>query len=295
MCGPFTMIATHTPSNLNDAVNPASASSWRGKSVFVRAGSYVLNPKSPGVKLLAYHLGRLGTYLILGVIAGFAGTMLNQAGATIGSSGIAAKLVGISMIGFGLVRIASMTKATQSIQHSATLERWTKGILAIGKRIQSTSPIQKAFVLGFVTTWLPCGWLYLFALAASSTGSVVLATWMMFAFWIGTLPLLSVLAIGSESLRSRNVLAKVPFQLIVASLMIAFGVYTIAYRSQIALDGMLSPIHAGELDGSSISALGHEPLPCCKAVSHGNVSPDPMQTNAANAETDKPDAQGGSK
>jgi sulfite exporter TauE/SafE len=156
------------------------------------------------------------------------------------------------------------------------MESWTKRILAVGKRMQSTSPIQKAFVMGLITTWLPCGWLYLFALASSSTGSVGRATWMMFAFWIGTLPLLSLLAIGSESLRNRNVfsslakipvlgvLFRIPLQAFVAALMIAFGVYTIAFRSQISLDGMISPIHAGELNQASIAALGDEPLPCCK-------------------------------
>jgi hypothetical protein len=99
---------------------------------------------------------------------------------------------------------------------------------------------------------------------------------MMFAFWIGTLPLLSLVAIGSESLRNPNVfsnlakipclgvLFRIPLQAVVASLMIAFGIYTIAFRSRVSLDGMISPIHAGELNQTSIAALGDEPLPCCK-------------------------------
>jgi len=111
---------------------------------------------------------------------------------------------------------------------------------------------------------------------------------MMFAFWIGTLPLLSLLAIGSESLRNRNVLSKlastpvlgvifrVPLQAVVASLMIAFGVYTIAYRSQISLEGMISPIHAGELNQSNIAALSDEPLPCCKERLDKNQNSEPI-------------------
>jgi len=268
MCGPFTMIATHTP-----------GTSLGGKTSGDRISSMSFGYSSrylSSVRLVAYHFGRLSTYLVLGVIAGLAGTMINQAGFTVGWSGIAAILVGLSMVVFGFARLVMMMKATQSIRHSASMERWTKRILAVGKRIQSRSPIQKAFVMGLITTWLPCGWLYLFALASSSTGSVGRATWMMFAFWIGTLPLLSLLAIGSESLRNRNVFSKlakipvlgvlfrIPLQAVVASMMIAFGVYTISFRSQISLDGMVSPIHAGELDQTSLAALGDEPLPCCK-------------------------------
>jgi len=58
--------------------------------------------------------------------------------------------------------------------------------------------------------------------------------------------------------------------------MIAFGVYTIAYRSQISLEGMISPIHAGELNQSSIAALSDEPLPCCKERLDKNQKPEPI-------------------
>ncbi len=268
MCGPFTMIATHTP-----AIPLGAKASI--DSINSTSQGYITRYLAT-LRLVAYHLGRLSTYLVLGVIAGLAGTIVNHAGATVGWSGIAAIMVGLSMIVFGFARLAMMMQATQSVRHSASMEKWTKRILAVGKRFQSTSPIQKAYVLGLITTWLPCGWLYLFALAASSTGSVGRATWMMFAFWIGTLPLLSLLAIGSESLRNRHVFSnlarvpvlgmvfRVPLQVVVAFLMIGFGGYTIAFRSQISLEGMISPIHAGELNQASIAALGDEPLPCCK-------------------------------
>jgi uncharacterized protein len=268
MCGPFTMIATHTP-GIQGGAKPS------GDSINFAPRGYITRYLS-SLRLVAYHLGRLSTYLVLGIIAGLAGTIVNQAGVKVGWSGIAAVLVGLSMIIFGFARLAMMMQATQSVRHSASMERWTKRILSVGKRFQSTSPIQKAFVLGLITTWLPCGWLYLFALAASSTGSVGRATWMMFAFWIGTLPLLSLLAIGSESLRNRNVFSnlakvpvlglvfRVPLQAVVAFLMIGFGGYTIAFRSQISLDGMISPIHAGELNQATIAALGDVALPCCK-------------------------------
>jgi len=264
MCGPFAMMATHTPNQGHE-----------GTSTHVRQGLHSFLPHAQSLKTLAYHFGRLTTYLILGVIAGWAGTLINRLGDTVGWTEIAAKLVGLSMIGFGLIRLMMMRKPSRIVQHSPGLALWTKRILSVGKILRSTSPYQKAYFLGLITTWLPCGWLYLFALASSSTGSISRATWMMFAFWLGTIPLLSLLALGGQTLGSPTTLgrlraipvlksvAKVPLQGIVALLMISFGVYTSVYRSQISLNQMVSPVNAGELSQTSIAAFKDEPLPCC--------------------------------
>ena len=264
MCGPFVMMATHVPKSSLQSQDVLSANST---SPSIR--------RTAMIKLFAYHLGRLSTYLILGVIAGLAGTMVNRAGNTFGWGEIAAKMVGISMIIFGVARLMSMIGPPRLVQHTSSMERWTKGILSIGKRFRVSSPFPKAYILGLITTWLPCGWLYLFALAASSTGSVARASWMMFAFWIGTLPLLSLLALGGQTVSNHGfrdrlastpvlgLLSKIPIQAIVACIMISFGVYTTVYRSQVSLEGMISPMRTGELTRESIAALKDEPLPCC--------------------------------
>ncbi len=249
MCGPFAIMATHRRTD---------------------------TPENSYAKTASYHLGRLTTYLMLGTLAGVAGTVLNGAGQSVGFSHSAARIVGASMVVLGILRLVSIFQVrSQAVSHSALLQRWTQSILAISKRFQSVSPVQRSFVIGLITTWLPCGWLYLFALAASSTGSVVGADAMMLAFWIGTLPLLSILAIGSDTIRNRftaksfalsplgSLFSKISFQGVAASLMIAFGVYTFFHRSQIQLDSLAAAYRPGILTRASIESLSEQPLPCC--------------------------------
>ncbi len=271
MCGPFAIMATHRQSEASE-------------------NSYA--------KIASYHLGRLTTYFMLGTFAGVAGTLLNGAGYSIGISHSAARIVGATMVILGIVRLISMIQVrSKVVSHSALLQRWTHSILAIGRRMQPESPVQRAYVIGLITTWLPCGWLYLFAIAASSIGSVVGANALMFAFWIGTLPLLSILSIGSDSIRNqftakafaawpfaprskrggsklpatfveRTATWKLSSQGVTASLMIAFGCYTFFHRSQIQLDSLAAAYRPGVLTKASIQSLPDHTLPCCSQSSN---------------------------
>ncbi len=254
MCGPFAIMATHTKSK-----SPSQDRSYP--------------------KVAVYHLGRLTTYLLLGTLAGATGTLVNSAGHTMGMSQTAAKVVGVFMVVLGLGRLISIVQMrSRAVVHSTWLQRWTQSILAVAKRMQPASPVSRSYVIGLVTTWLPCGWLYLFAIAAMSTGSIFGANALMFAFWLGTLPLLSLVAIGSESSgRSisgkglatsplRIAISKISPQVAAACLMIGFGVYTFFHRSQISLDALVSQNRNGVLTQASIHALADESLPCCTST-----------------------------
>lgn len=264
MCGPFAIMATHPRSG-------NQGSSYR--------------------RVAGYHLGRLTTYILLGTLAGIAGALVNSAGHTMGMSQTAARVVGLLMVFFGMGRLISMVQMrSRAVSHSSWLQRWTQSILAIGKRMQPASPVNRAYVIGLITTWLPCGWLYLFALAASSTGSILGANALMLAFWIGTLPLLSIVAIGSESIsrgisekgqgfagsQLRNILSKISLQGLAACLMIGFGVYTFFYRSQIKLDALASSHRNGSLTQASIHVLADESLPCCSSL--GSAVPSTVES-----------------
>jgi uncharacterized protein len=60
------------------------------------------------VKISGYHLGRLITYLILGAIAGLAGTAVGYVGETAGVQSAAARVAGVTMIAMGLWRLRSL-------------------------------------------------------------------------------------------------------------------------------------------------------------------------------------------
>ena len=48
----------------------------------------------------------------------------------------------------------------------------------------------RAFLLGLLSAFLPCGWLYSFVVVASSSGSAINGAIFMAVFWIGTVPAL---------------------------------------------------------------------------------------------------------
>ena len=75
----------------------------------------------------------------------------------------------------------------------ATLTSWLV-------RFRNESPTVRGAATGLLTTLLPCGWLYVFVATAGATGQVVAAMLVMFAFWLGTLPMMVTLGVGAQRL-----------------------------------------------------------------------------------------------
>ena len=140
---------------------------------------------TPGIAL--YNGGRLLTYCLLGMIAGVLGRALNMGGEFLGFSQAAALFVGIVMIGIGVRQIGLTYKPSKELRPSKLVTLIEGKYLAIMKVFASEAPYRRAFLLGALSTLLPCGWLYSFATLAASTGSVEGAIGVMFVFWLGTL------------------------------------------------------------------------------------------------------------
>lgn len=148
------------------------------------------------VTLVSYHLGRLTTYLSAGLMAGLLGSALTIGGDVAGLQSLAAMIAGGFLILIGIVRIARMLPMFQRkavrVPKPSRIAGWlhhAKPLLA------SRGPLGRSYLAGLFTTWLPCGWLYLFVLIAAGTGGVLSALAVMLAFWIGTLPALTGLVL----------------------------------------------------------------------------------------------------
>ena len=59
------------------------------------------------------------------------------------------------------------------------------------------------FFIGLVTTLLPCGWLYTFVALALAAANPLNACLIMFAFWLGTLPVMIGTGFASNYLIQR--------------------------------------------------------------------------------------------
>ncbi len=60
------------------------------------------------------------------------------------------------------------------------------------------------FMMGLMTVFLPCGWLYSFILSATAARSAIAGMIVMFVFWLSSLPALSVAQVLIKKLIDKN-------------------------------------------------------------------------------------------
>lgn len=139
--------------------------------------------------IVLYHLGRLVGYLALGLLFGLIGERVNflQSDAV---SITFALVMGASLILLGLFnwREGRMHLPMPAFITERCVQ-WSGNCLDQSTRSQIN--IYPA-VIGLLSIFLPCGWLYAFVLGALSTQSAWKGTLFMFLFWLGTLPALTI-------------------------------------------------------------------------------------------------------
>jgi sulfite exporter TauE/SafE len=202
----------------------------------------------------AYHVGRLASYLCLGAAAGAAGGVLNIAGGLAGIRPLAAALAGAAMIVFGLRALIRTDGFHLQIKLPA---RWTRVVHNGHRFALNRAPTSRAFTIGLLTTLLPCGWLYSFAITAAGTGSAFKGMLAMTAFWLGTLPALVLVGAGMK-----RILGPIGKRLpaLTCLVLVAAGLYTLLGRTLIdpvALAARISP-------STTVNVPTPGDAPCCE-------------------------------
>lgn len=195
-------------------------------------GAFLAIAVTPGERAIsasllqgAYHLGRLITYTVLGAIAGLVGSAVDLAGSAAGVARAAAVGAGVMMIGFGAV--AALRHYGVRVR-TLSVPKFLQRTVAKGHRlVMDKPPMLRSLTIGLLTTLLPCGWLYAFAITAAGTGRPATGALTMMVFWLGTLPVLVTLGMGlsraSGALRRRMPLAT-------AIALVAVGAFTVFDR-----------------------------------------------------------------
>jgi sulfite exporter TauE/SafE len=239
MCGAFLAVAIHSPGEKKIA-------RWRPQA--------------------AYHLGRLITYVALGIAAGTAGALLNLGSTLTGVGPIAASIAGATMIVFGLVTVlryagVSVPRFRPPVFMQATLMRGHQFATRFG-------PMARASLIGLFTTLLPCGWLYAFAVVAAGTASPLVGGLVMIVFWAGTLPILIALGTGVQQLLG-SLGKRMP--LITSLAVIAAGAYTLSGRAMMNVNRIAARTHdplahlsATTESSGSVSTVDSTPACCVK-------------------------------
>lgn len=256
MCGPFALMATG-----------ASATK-----------------RQTATRIAAYHLGRLTTYLIGGLLMGIAGAFVSTSGQWFGIQSAAARVAGVMMILLGVWKLIEFSYGgVFRLHHLHGISHKVSGWLAsLRPTLGKMPPHARAYSAGGLTTLLPCGWLYVFLLVAAGTGAVGSSMILMSAFWLGSLPALTSLAFGAQQLAPRF---KKALPAVAGVILLLTGSYTALGRATADLTSLTKQsqsIMAKETDGLSetstltlttkrsqstlehLDALKREPLPCCQ-------------------------------
>lgn len=204
----------------------------------------------------AYHLGRLSTYTALGVGAGALGAALDLGAAAVGVQRLAGVVAGVTMVVFGVVAILRIVGVPIA---KAPVPGFLKTAVARGHRLAfGLSAVHRALAVGMLTTLLPCGWLYAFAVTAAGTASPLWGGVTMAVFWLGTLPVMVALGSGVQAMTGA-LGRRLPLVTCVG--LVAVGLFTLSQR-------MTAPLATtGEGADASVQRVGSldwRGMPCCE-------------------------------
>ena len=167
----------------------------------------------------AYNLGRIGSYSLLGLTAGFLGSQFLGLSQDINAHIILQCLAALVLIGLALniLGFSPINKLTESIG----MKLW-KIIQPLGKHLYPINSTWRALLFGMLWGWLPCGLVYSAMLLSLSAGTALAGMLTMMFFGLGTLP--GMLTIGLFSDYLKRLKTNTKFRWITASLMILIAV-----------------------------------------------------------------------
>ena len=168
---------------------------------------------------LLYSFGRISTYMILGALFGLVGGVVTFDNLTsrifLLITGFMMVLVGLSLLG----KIKFLTILEHSCSKSPLYQNTFKALLG-------SQSLFSFYLLGMLNGLLPCGFVYVFAITAASTGSAFWGAFVMLIFGLSTVPALFSLGFFVGVFKQSNL--RDLFIKLASILVIGFGIY-IAY------------------------------------------------------------------
>ena len=168
---------------------------------------------------LLYSFGRITTYMILGALFGFVGGVVTFDNLT---SGIFLLLTGFMMVLVGLSLLGKI-KFLTILEHTCSKSPLYQSTF---KALLGSQSLFSFYLLGMLNGLLPCGFVYVFAITAASTGSAFWGAFVMLIFGLSTVPALFSLGFFVGVFKQSNL--RDLFIKLASILVIGFGIY-IAY------------------------------------------------------------------
>lgn len=142
--------------------------------------------------ILLYQFGRIGTYMMLGILAGLIGWRIGVAGWQRGFSVV----MGMTILFFLVSRLFF-----KKMKGWAWFNQKVTKLISWSMRRHSFSGM---YLMGAANGLLPCGMVYIAIGGAMANGGISNAMFFMFAFGLGTLPALFSLAFWGTRLSWQN-------------------------------------------------------------------------------------------
>ena len=233
-----------------------------------------IGPDGPArpARQLGYHGARLVSYAFVGVAAGLAGRVVDDAGVLIGAQRTAAVIAGVCIAVFGLIAIARGLGARipvagvplPLIRLAQRVHTWTLRLPAKHRGIP----------IGLATPLLPCGWLYAFAAIAAGSASPFIGAFVMASFWLGTVPAVMLASNGARVAFARLGRAA---PIVAGVAMLVVGSHTAISRAGTAERALseVRGVRAGATPASMVelgdcaAQAADEVPPCCREKGEG--------------------------
>lgn len=165
---------------------------------------------------ILYAVGRVSTYVILGAIFGYAGSVVTFDNTT---SGILLLFTGFLMVLVGL-SLSGKLKFLVSIEHSVSKSKIYQQTF---RKLLGSNSFISFYLLGMLNGLLPCGFVYVFAITAASTGNPLWGAFVMLIFGLSTIP--AMFSLGFFVGIFKQIALRNLFITIASILVIIFGIY----------------------------------------------------------------------
>jgi sulfite exporter TauE/SafE len=150
-----------------------------------------------GVQAL-FHLGKAATYLLLGALAGTAGSALARAAWFPAAQAVLAAAAGVLMVLAGLQILGLLAELPLGSLFGPA-SPYGRAVRAVSGARGASAPL----VLGALTGLLPCPLVYAFLAAALAAGSLLGALGTMGLLALGSFPALALVALAGAALGPR--------------------------------------------------------------------------------------------
>jgi uncharacterized protein len=168
--------------------------------------------------LIAYNIARICSYGLIGLLLGRFAQELTVWGGQV----ILRWLAGLLLIAMGLY-LANWWRGLTYLE-SAGRYLWAY-LQPLSKKLMPVNSLSKAFSLGIIWGWLPCGLVYSALMFAMAQGEAINSAVVMLAFGLGTLPAVLLSGVFAQTLNSWLQVKQLRW--LFATTIILFGLWTI--------------------------------------------------------------------